>query len=129
MNWRTTLDGSKRKRVIFALWPRACSDGITRWLEKVLIEEEMGGIEEFPGFGWLEISAHPLLKKPDPWVASEPYVYSYEFKNSKETQSEQPAVDYENAIVYRYDPTTMQHIPIGTYRKGKIDPTVALKLG
>jgi hypothetical protein len=42
MKWETQRNpqlGNTRKVVKFALWPRTCEDGFTRWLEKVMVVE------------------------------------------------------------------------------------------
>lgn len=39
MKWRTQQPGDIRTRTIFALIPRRCDDGQTRWLERVTMTE------------------------------------------------------------------------------------------
>jgi len=45
MRWRTPVPkptprhGDRRERRIFALWPRRCQDGYTRWLTPVILEQ------------------------------------------------------------------------------------------
>ena len=128
MNWITRYKpltpevGAERTRRIFALRPRDCTDGISRWLEPVVIREI------YRGFGWWEeLCAKAVVKEPK-LAGPASHVYSYEFRNSKENPVE-PKLDYEGAVVYRYDPSTWQHIPIGTYRGGNIIPEIAPKLG
>lgn len=63
MIWKTKnlpTVGDKRNRIIFAIVPRDCVDGHTRWLEKVKIFEVARVIsltEEGYYVGWIEVAA------------------------------------------------------------------------
>lgn len=79
MKWKTKVVepvpaiGDKRQRAIFALRIRKCSDGYTRWLEVVLIDETFID-EQIGGEGmmdyhtdiqyWKEIAAHSAPVEP-----------------------------------------------------------------
>ncbi len=60
MKWKTKRGriGDERERIIFALWPRICEDGYTRWLERVLVSERYVRGEE--GANWEEYAAKGL---------------------------------------------------------------------
>lgn len=66
MQWKTASEfrkGDTRTRVIFALLPRDCTDGVTRWLTRVQIKEELCSGTDYEGYQtlrWVEISASPI---------------------------------------------------------------------
>jgi hypothetical protein len=42
MKWKTALTlGDTRTRVVFAWYPTECSDGYTRWSERVVVIEQV----------------------------------------------------------------------------------------
>jgi len=59
---------------------------------------------------------------------AKPYVYTYNFQNSKENPVE-PRPDYEGAVVYRYDEVSHQYFPIGSINNGCLVDTIPAKLG
>jgi hypothetical protein len=40
MHWKTKHAGDRRVRIVFALIPRECVDGQSRWLQRIAVEEE-----------------------------------------------------------------------------------------
>lgn len=58
MKWSTPKNGDKRERIIFALLPRDCMDGHTRWLERILIFEKY--IEAYEWSDWVVYKAKGL---------------------------------------------------------------------
>lgn len=65
MNWKTPNAGDIRTRKIFAIWPRGCIDGKTRWLERLAIEEQCIVIpasgSKFERREWHELKACPAV--------------------------------------------------------------------
>jgi len=62
MKWKSKKVGDERIRIIFALIPRDCTDGTTRWLEKVRVTEVL---RAYKGFYWDEIKVQSLKKGLD----------------------------------------------------------------
>lgn len=65
MKWLTKKEpqlGDTRVRIIFAIRPRSCEDGLTRWLEKVKVFEKYVGFngEEIYYTYWKEYAAGRL---------------------------------------------------------------------
>lgn len=60
MEWKSTKYGDIRTRTIFAIWPRDCEDGMTRWLEQIEIDEKF--YFDLCGDAWAEISARKIQK-------------------------------------------------------------------
>lgn len=55
MKWETRYYGQRRTRTKLALWPVKCDDGMTRWLERVVVTEEY--FASFSGPHWRQLSA------------------------------------------------------------------------
>ena len=66
MKWKTKKNPKprdERERIIFALTPRVCEDGHTRWLEQVKISERYEYMYGYFGDGyyrWEEYAAEGL---------------------------------------------------------------------
>ncbi len=59
INYHEPYRGDKRTRHIFAIFPHTCTDGMTRWLEKVTVEEIYLG-RTACGEYWKALAYHPL---------------------------------------------------------------------
>ncbi len=60
MRWRTKRHGDIRERVIFAWLPYRCSDGFTRWLCRLSLQERFN---DYPSTSWWAIiSALPISR-------------------------------------------------------------------
>ncbi len=76
MNWATdrsnARDGETRAFLFFALWPRGCADGRTRWLERVEVWKRATVRESYSVMlsayvmrtRWYTLSYHP----PGSWA-------------------------------------------------------------
>lgn len=58
MKWTTPKKNDQRTRIIFAIFPRICSDGYTRWLERVFIRERYD--DGYSDSGWTELEVNPI---------------------------------------------------------------------
>jgi hypothetical protein len=60
-------EGAKRYSTVFALWPVECTDGVTRWLERVRKVETFGrvyyGIRGCFSWGWKPVYESLLVHK------------------------------------------------------------------
>jgi hypothetical protein len=62
MKWAAPAEGAIRERVKFAWYPVPCDDGVTRWLERVIVREQFqyqGDPFNGSWYAWMRISARP----------------------------------------------------------------------